>query len=91
MSDELEFQIAKLAVGPDDILVMRSGRILTAVSAAEFESRIAHRFGLQGRVMVIPPDFELSVVNVSDVASSTAAPLASALPSPPQKQRSARA
>ncbi|MGJ5000570.1 hypothetical protein ACQR10_04550 [Bradyrhizobium sp. HKCCYLRH2060] len=90
MSDELEFQIAKLALGPDDILVLRSSRILTAVSAAELESRIAHRFGLQSRVMVVQPDFELSVVNRSDVASSVAAPTASASPPASQRQRGAR-
>jgi hypothetical protein len=69
MLDDLELRIAKLALGPDDILVMRPGRILTSMSEVEIAARIGQRFGLAGRVMVIAPDMELSVVARSDAAS----------------------
>jgi hypothetical protein len=69
--DDLELRIAKLALGPDDILVLRPGRILTSVAEVEIAARIGQRFGLTGRVMVLGPDTELSVVAKSDVASET--------------------
>lgn len=97
MSDELEFQIAKLAMGPDDILVIKPSRILTAVAAAETAARLGHRFGLAGRVMIIGPDDELSVIaRTAEEPSREASPEAlsaspaSSPPSPPagaSKQR----
>ena len=71
MLDDVEFAIAKLELGPSDILAIRSGRPLTSIIAAELRSQIEQRFGLHRRVLVLDPNFELTVVARDDVPSTT--------------------
>jgi hypothetical protein len=62
MLDDVEFQIAKLSLGPDDLLVVRSAKPLTSVMAAELRARLERQFNLTGRIMVIDAGFDLAVV-----------------------------
>jgi hypothetical protein len=62
MLDDVEFKIAKLELGPGDILAIRSQRTLTSVVAAELTARLERRLNLPGRVLVVDSEIELSVI-----------------------------
>lgn len=62
MLDDVEFQIARLALGPGDILAVRTAQPISAIAAAELTARIGRTFDLAGRVMVIDSTVELSVL-----------------------------
>jgi hypothetical protein len=64
--NDFEFKLAKLALGPDDLLVIKPAVALTSIAAAELIARLGRRFeSLAGRVMVIDPDMDLSVVSTA--------------------------
>jgi uncharacterized protein (DUF1697 family) len=67
MLDDVEFQVAGLALAPGDILAVRAGRPITAVVAAELRAQLEHRLGLQGRVLVLDAGAELTVIAKNDV------------------------
>lgn len=62
MLDDVEFHVAKLDLGPDDILAVRVARPITSVSASELTARLERRFDLQNRVLVLDAGAEISVV-----------------------------
>jgi hypothetical protein len=66
MLDDVEFEIRKLALGPEDILVVRTKTALMHVHAVELRARLERM--INHKVLVIDPGTELSVV------SKTAAP-----------------
>jgi hypothetical protein len=68
MLDDVEFQVAKLELGTNDILVVQSARPLTSVMAAELRAQLEHRLGFAGRVMAIEPGMKLSIVSKSSIA-----------------------
>jgi hypothetical protein len=67
MADDVEFQIAKLSLGADDLLVVRAAKPITSVTATELAARIARQFNLTGRVLVVDAGTELSVVARADL------------------------
>jgi hypothetical protein len=67
MADDVEFQIAKLSLGADDLLAVRAAKPITSVMAAELAARIARQFNLTGRVLVLDAGTELSVVARTDI------------------------
>jgi hypothetical protein len=67
MADDVEFQIAKLSLNAEDLLVVRSAKPITSVMAAELMAQIGRRFNLNGRVLVVDAGTELSVVARTDV------------------------
>lgn len=62
MLDDVEFQIARLDLREGDQLVVRSVRPLTGVVAGELRARLERQLNLPGRVLVMGPDFELSMI-----------------------------
>ena len=72
MLDDVEFQVAKLQLGPTDILAVCVARPITWVMATELRSRLERQLGLSGRVLVIEPGTELTVVTAIDPATKTA-------------------
>jgi hypothetical protein len=72
MLDDVEFQIAKLELGADDILVAQSARPITSVMAAELRAQLEHRLGLQGRVLVLDAGAALTVIAKTDAADAAA-------------------
>jgi hypothetical protein len=73
MLQDVEFEIAKLELGPTDILAVRVTKPVTSVLVAELRSRLERRLGLSGRVLVLEPGTELTVVTAADPATKTAA------------------
>jgi len=67
MADDVEFHIAKLSLGADDMLVVRAAKPITSVMAAEITARIARQFNLTGRVLVVDAGTDVSVVARMDV------------------------
>lgn len=65
MLDDVEFQIAKLALGPDDVLVARIGRPVSSVVTNELRAQLERRTGLD-RVLVISSEVELSILSKAD-------------------------
>ena len=66
MLDDVDFEIAKLQLGPEDILAVRPAKPLTSIVATELRARLEHRFNLVGRVMVLDAGLELSVLTKAD-------------------------
>jgi hypothetical protein len=69
MLDHVEFLVAKLELGPTDVLAVRTTRPLTSVMAAELCVRLERRLNLAGRLLVLDPGTELTVVVGSDVTN----------------------
>lgn len=70
MLDDVEFNVAKLDLGPDDILAVRVAKQISAVTAAELTARLERRLSLEGRVLVLEPGSEISVVARKDAPAS---------------------
>lgn len=66
MLDDVEFKIAKLDLGEGDILVMRTKVAVTSVIAAQIKAQTERILGGKNKVMVVPPDIDLSVISKSD-------------------------
>ena len=67
MLDDVEFEVAKLELGPDDVLAVRSAKPLSSVTAVELRAQLQRRLNLFGRVLVLDAGLELSVMSKSDV------------------------
>lgn len=65
MLDDVEFQIAKLSLGPDDVLVARIGRPVSSVVTNELRAQLERRTGLD-RVLVIDSAVDLSILSKAD-------------------------
>lgn len=65
MLDDVEFQIAKLALGPDDVLVARLNKPTSSVIAAELRAQLERRTG-HDLVLVIDGTLDLSVLSKAD-------------------------
>jgi hypothetical protein len=74
MLDDVEFQIAKLALGPDDLLAVRAARPITSVMATELRAHLERLLNLQGRVLVVDAGTELSVVTSAATKPNSAQP-----------------
>jgi hypothetical protein len=68
MFEDVEFEVAKLELGPSDILALRVATLITSVLAAELRSRLERQLGLSGRVLALEPGTELTVVTAADPA-----------------------
>ena len=71
MLDDVEFEVAKLELGPTDILAVRVATPVSSVLAIELRSRLERQLGLSGRVLVLEPGTELTVVTAADPATKT--------------------
>jgi hypothetical protein len=71
MLKDMEFEVAKLELGPTDILAVRVARPVSSVLAVELRSRLERQLGLSGRVLVLEPGTELTVVTAGDPATKT--------------------
>ncbi len=72
MLDDVRFEVARLELGPTDILAVRVARPITWVMATELRSRLERQLGLSGRVLVLEPGTELTVVTAADPATKAA-------------------
>jgi hypothetical protein len=75
MLQDVEFEIAKLELGPTDILAVRVTKPVTSVLVAELRSRLERQLGLSGRVLVLEPGTELTVVTADNPVTKTGAQL----------------
>jgi hypothetical protein len=74
MLDDIEFAVAKLVLGPTDILAVRSAKPIASVLATELRLRLERQLDLPGRIMVLDPGTELTVVSRTDDADAGAKP-----------------
>ena len=72
MLEDVEFEVAKLELGPTAILAVRVATPITSVLAAEIRLRLERQLGLSGRVLVLEPGTELTVVTAADPATKAA-------------------
>jgi hypothetical protein len=70
MLEDVEFEVAKLKLGPTDILAVRVATPITSVVAAELRLRLERQLGLSGRVLILEPGAELTVVTAADPATN---------------------
>lgn len=66
MLDDIEFNVARLALEPGDFLVVRPSRPITSVMGAELRARLDRMLDLKGKVLVIEAGTELSVLTKSE-------------------------
>jgi hypothetical protein len=62
MLGDVEFEVAKLSLAPADVLAVRVARPITMVLATELRARLERQLRLAGRVLVLDPGTELTVV-----------------------------
>jgi hypothetical protein len=74
MLDDVEFQVARLELGPDDVLAVRLAKAVTSVIAAELRAQLERRLNLSGRVIVLDAGLELSVMTKADAKRATNRP-----------------
>jgi len=74
MLDDIEFAVAKLVLGPTDILAVRAAKHIASVLATELRLRLERQLDLPGRIMVLDPDTELTVVSRTDDADASTKP-----------------
>ena len=65
---DVEFEIAKLELGPTDVLAVRVAKPIASVVAAELRARLERQLNLAGRVLVLDSDMTLTVVAKSEAA-----------------------
>lgn len=78
-ADDLELRIAKLVLGPGDILVLKSARKLP-IDRAEAIKRHLKVVVPDNKVMIVDPDFEISVLQKPAAAAGTAPAATTAKP-----------
>jgi hypothetical protein len=71
MFDDVKFEVAKLELGATDILAVRVAKPVTSVLTNELRSRLERQLGLSGRVLVLKPGTELTVITAADPATKT--------------------
>ena len=67
MLDDVEFEVTKFTLGPDDMLAVRPTKSISSVMATELRAQLERRLNLFGRVLVLDAGLELSVMSKSDV------------------------
>ena len=66
MLDDVEFEVTKLALGPDDMLAVRPTKSISSVVASELRAQLERRLNLAGRVVVLDAGLELAVITKAD-------------------------
>lgn len=64
MLDDIEFNIAKLELGEDDFLAVRTAKPITSIAAAELRARLERQIGR--KVLIMDASFDLTVVSKAD-------------------------
>ena len=67
--DDVKFEVARLELRATDILAVRVATPITSVVAAELRLRLERQLGLAGRVLVLEPGAELTVVTAVEPAA----------------------
>jgi hypothetical protein len=62
MLDDVEFQVAKLSLGPDDLLAVRVAKPISSAIATELRARLERQLNLVGRILVLDSGADLTVV-----------------------------
>jgi hypothetical protein len=58
MLDDVEFEVTKLALGPDDMLAVRPTKSISSVVASELRAQLERRLNLSGRVVMLDAGLE---------------------------------
>jgi hypothetical protein len=66
MLDDVEFEVTKLTLGPDDMLAVRPTKSISSVMASELRAQLERRLNLPGRVVVLDAGLELAVITKAD-------------------------
>ena len=66
MLDDVEFEVTRLALGPDDMLAVRPTKSISSVMASELRAQLERRLNLLGRVVVLDAGLELAVITKAD-------------------------
>ena len=66
MLDDVEFEVTKLTLGPDDMLAVRPTKSISSVMASELRAQLERRLNLPGRVVVFDTGLELAVITKAD-------------------------
>jgi hypothetical protein len=66
MLDDVEFEVTKLTLGPDDMLAVRPTKSISSIMASELRAQLERRFNLPGRVVVLDAGLELAVMTKAD-------------------------
>jgi len=66
MLDDVEFEVTKLTLGPDDMLAVRPTKSISSVMATELRAQLERRLNLAGRVVVVDAGLELAVITKAD-------------------------
>jgi hypothetical protein len=66
MLDDVEFEVTKFTLGPDDMLAARPTKSISSVMATELRAQLERRLNLPGRVVVFDAGLELAVITKAD-------------------------
>ena len=66
MLNDVEFEVTKLTLGPDDMLAVRPTKSISSVMATELRAQLERRLNLAGRVVVLDAGLELAVITKAD-------------------------
>ena len=66
MLDDVEFEVTKLTLAPDDMLAVRPTKSISSVMASELRAQLERRLNLPGRVVVLDAGLELAVITKTD-------------------------
>ena len=66
MLNDVEFEVTKLTLGPDDMLAVRPTKSISSVMASELRAQLERRLNLPGRVVVLDAGLELAVITKAD-------------------------
>ena len=66
MLDDVEFDVTKVTLGPDDMLAVRPTKSISSVMASELRAQLERRLNLAGRVVVLDAGLELAVITKAD-------------------------
>ena len=66
MLDDVEFDVTKVTLGPDDMLAVRPTKSISSVMASELRAQLERRLNLPGRVVVLDAGLELAVITKAD-------------------------
>ena len=73
MSDDIEFKIAKLELGPRDVLVVKSAYHISDEGVQRVRQYICEQANIYGNaILVIQPDLDLAVLTRSEIEERTA-------------------
>ena len=67
MTDAIEFKIAKLQLGPRDVLVVKSAYHIPMETVTRIRSTIQADAGIDNQILVIGPDIDLAVLTRSEI------------------------